>query len=117
MSLLDGVGSPCGQSDTLQMKEALSNDRVEFQDRICIEHIEWKYADDLDYVLKDISLEIHKGEAVGIIGNNSIRHFGNCQISCIVITCLLRIFFELIYKIIIFFSNCIAYQFFAGKIP
>lgn len=69
-NLLDGVGSPCGQSDTLQMKEALSNDRVEFQDRICIEHIEWKYADDLDYVLKDISLEIHKGEAVGIIGSS-----------------------------------------------
>ena len=67
-SLLDGVGSATRQSDALQMKGKQPDEDVEFQDRICIEHIDWKYADDLDHVLEDVSLEIRKGEAIGIIG-------------------------------------------------
>ena len=54
-SLLDGVGSATRQSDALQMKGKQPDEDVEFQDRICIEHIDWKYADDLDHVLEDVS--------------------------------------------------------------
>lgn len=39
-----------------------------FQNSICIRDVSWKYAENADYVLKNISLDIHKGEAVALIG-------------------------------------------------
>lgn len=69
-SFLDGVGSSYGQSDSLQSKEMIQGDLSEFKDRICIENIRWKYAEHLDYILEDVSLEVRKGEAIGIIGSS-----------------------------------------------
>ncbi len=40
------------------------------QDVINIENVFWKYKPNLPYVLKNLSLEIHKGEAVAFIGNS-----------------------------------------------
>lgn len=39
-----------------------------FQDKICIHNVSWRYAENADYVLKNISLDIHRGEAVALIG-------------------------------------------------
>lgn len=39
-----------------------------FRDKICIHNVSWKYAENADYVLKNISLDIHRGEAVALIG-------------------------------------------------
>ena len=41
-----------------------------FQDTIRIDNITWKYAPELNNVLEGLNLDIHKGEAVGIIGES-----------------------------------------------
>ncbi len=41
---------------------------VHFQNNIHVRNVSWKYDECLDFVLKDISFDIHKGEAVAIIG-------------------------------------------------
>lgn len=42
--------------------------KLTFHDALKAEHVRWRYNDDQDYVLKDVSLSIHKGEAVALIG-------------------------------------------------
>lgn len=44
--------------------------KTEFTDSIKIEHIRWKYNNTIKYVLDDLSLEIQKGEAIGLIGES-----------------------------------------------
>lgn len=44
--------------------------KVEFKKEIQINHISWKYAEKLPYVIKDLSLTIKKGEAIGLIGES-----------------------------------------------
>lgn len=41
-----------------------------FEEKIDISSISWKYADDLPYTLSDLSLNITKGEAIGVIGES-----------------------------------------------
>lgn len=45
-------------------------EKIEFESSISIEHIKWKYNNTTKYVLDDLSLEIHKGEAIGLIGES-----------------------------------------------
>lgn len=42
--------------------------KAEFKNEICISNVSWRYADNLDYVLQDVSLCIRKGEAIALIG-------------------------------------------------
>lgn len=42
--------------------------KVEFEKEICICDISWRYSKTLDYVLKNVSLKINKGEAIALIG-------------------------------------------------
>lgn len=44
--------------------------KAEFTDSLKIEHIRWKYNNTATYVLDDLSLEIQKGEAIGLIGES-----------------------------------------------
>lgn len=41
-----------------------------FEDRISIKNIKWKYDNTTRYVLNDLSMEILKGEAVGLVGES-----------------------------------------------
>ncbi len=41
-----------------------------FEDRISIKNIKWKYDNTTRYVLDDLSMEILKGEAVGLVGES-----------------------------------------------
>ena len=45
-------------------------DKIEFIKSITIEHIKWKYNNTVKNVLDDLSLEIHKGEAIGLVGES-----------------------------------------------
>lgn len=45
-------------------------EEIQFRDKLCIEHIFWKYKVNLPYVIKDLSLEIHRGEAIALIGSS-----------------------------------------------
>lgn len=44
--------------------------KVSFQNKICIRDVSWKYTENADYVLKNISLDIYRGEAVALIGSS-----------------------------------------------
>lgn len=44
------------------------NDKNSFVDKICIRNVSWKYTENADYILENISLDIHRGEAVALIG-------------------------------------------------
>ena len=46
------------------------NVKVEFNDRIQLKNIDWKYTEENGYVLKDLCLEIKKGQSVGIVGTS-----------------------------------------------
>ena len=41
-----------------------------FKDKIEVKSISWKYADELPFVLNDLSLDIKKGEAIGLVGES-----------------------------------------------
>lgn len=43
---------------------------ISFKNRITLKNVQWKYADNLPYVLKGVDMEINRGEAVGIIGES-----------------------------------------------
>lgn len=54
-------------------KEKDNNDyqgKTEFKDNIVIKNIKWKYENTDTYVLDNLSLEIQKGEAIGLIGES-----------------------------------------------
>lgn len=46
------------------------DEKISFRDKICIRDVSWKYAENADYVLKNVSLDIHRGEAVALIGSS-----------------------------------------------
>lgn len=41
---------------------------IRFNNVISVRNISWKYADNFDYVLEDVSLDIRRGEAIAFIG-------------------------------------------------
>lgn len=41
-----------------------------FKNEICVKSVSWRYGDNLDYVLEDITLNIKKGEAIALIGTS-----------------------------------------------
>ena len=43
-------------------------DSISFQEKIAIDNVFWRYVDGSDDVLKGLSLEVKKGESVGLIG-------------------------------------------------
>lgn len=43
---------------------------VSFQREICIDKISWKYQENLDYILRDVSLCIQKGESIAFVGES-----------------------------------------------
>lgn len=45
-----------------------ADEKISFQDSICIRDVSWKYAKNADYILEKVSLDICKGEAVALIG-------------------------------------------------
>lgn len=51
-------------------KQRIEEAKIEFTDKLCIEHVFWRYRPDLSYVIKDLSLKIHKGEAIALIGSS-----------------------------------------------
>lgn len=67
-SFLDGVGSSYKQIGDYNLHRDTQRKETEFKDKIAINNIKWKYADNLDYVLDNVSLEIKRGEAIAIIG-------------------------------------------------
>lgn len=67
-SLLDGVGSSYKQIGDYNLHRDTQRKETEFKDKIAIDNIKWKYADNLDYVLDNVYLEIKRGEAIAIIG-------------------------------------------------
>lgn len=46
------------------------DEKISFRDKICIRNVSWKYAENTDFVLKNVSLDIHRGEAVALIGSS-----------------------------------------------
>lgn len=50
--------------------ESEHEELIGFQDKIACEGISFRYADDLPYVLENLSLSIHKGESVAFIGES-----------------------------------------------
>jgi len=51
-------------------KEGKDNQTVAFHSGISVNHISWRYQKELPWVLKDLCMEIHKGEAVALIGES-----------------------------------------------
>lgn len=45
-----------------------NTENLQFEKEFTIDHIDWKYENSKEYVIKDLSLTIHKGEAVALIG-------------------------------------------------
>lgn len=41
---------------------------LSFQNVLKVEHVRWRYNENQEYVLKDVSLSIYKGEAIALIG-------------------------------------------------
>lgn len=54
----------------LEDSQKSGKEAIQFRDKLCIEHIFWKYKLDLPYVIKDLSLEIQRGEAIALIGSS-----------------------------------------------
>ena len=55
---------------TVESVEIDSPDKMEFCDSIQVDHISWRYQKDLPLVLKELDLEICKGESVALIGES-----------------------------------------------
>lgn len=68
LSLVTGFGSSNEKVTENVAAGVESGFRFEFKDLISIRNISWRYADNLDYVLENISLDIHRGEAIALIG-------------------------------------------------
>ncbi len=45
-------------------------DKIEFTDSVRVDDISFRYSEDIDDVLKDLSMTIHKGESIGLIGES-----------------------------------------------
>lgn len=45
-----------------------ADEKIPFRNQICIRNVSWKYAENADYVLENVSLDIRRGEAVALIG-------------------------------------------------
>lgn len=58
------------EHDAQMEKYSNKKDSISLQKEIRLENISWKYQENLDYVLKNVSLCIHKGEAVAFIGES-----------------------------------------------
>lgn len=50
--------------------DASSLNTVEFRSSLKISSLKWKYPKANDYVLEDLSLSVHKGESIGLIGES-----------------------------------------------
>lgn len=50
--------------------EHVEDKKTSFQDKICIRNVSFRYPGNEDYVLQNISLDIHRGEAVALIGSS-----------------------------------------------
>lgn len=55
-----------GQSEL--EKEKNDNRYIPFNDEVRISHIDWKYSRSEKMILSDLSLSIHKGQAIGLVG-------------------------------------------------
>ena len=55
-----------GQSES--EKEKNDNRYIPFNDEVRISHIDWKYSRSEKMILSDLSLSIHKGQAIGLVG-------------------------------------------------
>lgn len=50
--------------------KTVEENELQFHDKLCIDHIFWRYKSNLPYVINDLYLEIHKGEAIALIGSS-----------------------------------------------
>ncbi|MBQ7582050.1 MAG: ABC transporter ATP-binding protein [Lachnospiraceae bacterium] len=57
-------------ADDLKKEDAAAADKYDFLSSIELKGIQWKYPEGKNRVLDDLSLEIRKGEAIGIIGES-----------------------------------------------
>lgn len=53
-----------------EIKEISVHNDLSLRNKVSIEHIFWKYKENLPYVLEDLSMDIMKGEAVALIGES-----------------------------------------------
>ena len=51
-------------------QQHISMEKLTFREKVVIDHIDWKYENSEEKVLKDLTLTIHKGEAVAFIGSS-----------------------------------------------
>ena len=54
----------------LEEQKKFEGEEEKFEEKLCITHIYWRYKINLPYVIEDLSLEIHKGEAIALIGSS-----------------------------------------------
>lgn len=52
------------------LEEAESTQAMAFNDKIKFDHVSYRYAKNMKFVVKDCNLEIHKGEKIGIVGKS-----------------------------------------------
>lgn len=58
------------QKIALKQKNDSSEKRMKFEKALEVKSISWRYKENLPFVLKNLSLEVHKGEAVALIGES-----------------------------------------------
>lgn len=63
----DKINSKQGQK---VIENNVEKEPLSFHNSVFVNHIFWRYKEDLPYVLQDLSLEIKKGEAVAFIGES-----------------------------------------------
>lgn len=51
-------------------KKNVSLDEIQFQNELALNNISWKYENSKDYVIKDLTIKIRKGESVAFIGSS-----------------------------------------------
>ncbi len=55
------------QNEKLQV---LSDDIIDLKEKLSFRDVSFRYANDKDYVLKDVNLDLYKGDIVGIVGRS-----------------------------------------------
>lgn len=68
VNLLNGADVYCKELTNVSTEETDHIEAAHFKDAISIRNISWRYADQRDYILEDISLDIYQGEAIALIG-------------------------------------------------
>lgn len=53
-----------------QVEVSDSRGAISFCQRLSVEHVKWRYEENLPWVINDLSLEIRKGESVALIGES-----------------------------------------------